>query len=315
MKLSDEALRNLFDALELNGALSYQSVATALGVSLMTVHRIAHELLQQRKLSARHGIDPKTQRRMTLLTLPHAPRCLILDMQHSALDTRAYYGNGSTVESLRGTYHSASQQDDAIQLNADNLTKNASLLWRDADLAHVVLWSQGCRRAAPSSRHTDICPLKKSALLYLLSRHPVFSNKKSLLFLHMGDLPYGLYLEKSNTSPVWNEPTGEMLLTARLRTLGWQSHLPSDEKSILMAKFLNYISTVGLYHSTPQMMIVEEDGLQSKGKPLGLPLSFDATHATLYRHTSDIPLWAYGGLWQWRREAWLSSFKHESITE
>lgn len=307
MKISDATLNTLFSLLERKRALSYECLTQALGVSRMTAYRIAEALVSKGLLTLRHDTDPLTHRRMKLLTLPRTTPCLILDMQHSVNEMRGYYCNGTWIESVTCTYHHAYGQENGILLNAGKLTETATLLWQDAASARQITWSHQPDRPVASLSNSGICPAKKDALLYALTHHPDLWDKTSVLFLRMGDIPYGMYLERPSAHLPWLSVQGERLLTSRLRTLGWQSHAPSHQKSALLGKCLCYVQSSGLYRHPPQLVFVEEDGSRKKGTSLRLPLSFDECPTLIYRHVSDIPLWVYGGLWQHRRETWLAS--------
>ena len=305
---SDKSLASIFDLLEREGLVSYELLAQTLGTSRMTAYRTAAKLISQNKLCERHGIDPRTRRHMKLLYLSPMPPCLILDMQPSPCEMSAFYAKGAHIHTLSCDYHTTYGDSDGVALNTEKLLDTVALLWPDAMQAPHLIWGSQEQRANIQSPCMPSL-VKQQALTYALTHHPHLQEKTSILFLHLGELPYGTYIGRTSTDDVWQTPVQDYALTKNLQLLGWQRYVPEKDKRALIAKYLNHIQRMGLLPQQPQLLIWEEN-MTTSNKISQSDLRFEmfakGEPSSVYKHTSPTPWWIYGGFWQYRREKFLA---------
>jgi hypothetical protein len=198
--------------------------------------------------------------------------------------------------------------------NRRRLDNTVSLIWPEAEDAAHLVWGEDAPRTMTLSPPPLPCADKRQALHYAISHHPDLASITSVLFIHMGTLPYATYTARDSVRDAWCEPWGDHCLTTHLRGLIPKACAAETEKNLLVSQYLSLLRKMHLFRRDPQLVIVEDEPTLYRRTPQPLRFSTELTHrpCEIYHHVSMIPWWVYGALWRLRRERFLEDKATES---
>ncbi len=308
-KLTSADIATIFWLLANETYVSYARFAKVLDIHEATAYRLANHLVQKQKLRVVHDRDPVTHRKMKLLQLPEFLPCLVLDTQINAYDMALFYADGDRIHHIRQPYHHTYDGENGLALNKQRLWQNASLIWDISSQTPCV--QVGASTPIISCAHTEVgMPQdKQDALVYGLTHHPDIAEQTSVLFLHTGEMPYGLYLERDNVASPWRV-CYERYVTVHLGLLRWNMGMPPKERQALLDKLLHTMKKDYLISNPPDLIIIEETTHTHRNTPKdGLKFSIPSkgTPPMVYHHTGVIPFHVYGCFWKFREATWISS--------